>query len=40
MQATPMAIKISTVIIATVILLSSADRIIDWCFASEVLLLD
>jgi hypothetical protein len=37
MQATPMAIKISTVIIAVAILLSSVDRITDWCFACEVL---
>ena len=40
MQATPMAIRISTVIIATVILLSSADRYNRLVFASEVLLLD
>jgi hypothetical protein len=37
MQATPMAIKISTVIIAAAILLSSVDRITNWCFACEVL---
>jgi hypothetical protein len=37
MQATPMAIKISTVIIAAAILLSSVDRITKWCFACEVL---